>query len=48
VNDVNDLRPLFPNYKELKRGVIRLYKLWVLEETKDKILGKSSTQQQEQ
>lgn len=45
LDDVVETQHFFNNFAELKKGIIRLYKVWVLEECKESMVAKDSTRQ---
>ena len=45
MDDVIETQHFFNDFRQLKKGVIKLYKVWVLEESKDSMVAVDSTRQ---
>jgi len=43
MDDVIETQHFFNDFRQLKKGVIKLYKVWVLEECKDSMVAVDST-----
>lgn len=39
MDDVIETQHFFNDFRQLKKGVIKLYKVWVLEESKDSMIA---------
>jgi len=45
MDDVVETQHFFNDFRQLKKGVIKLYKVWVLEESKETMVAVDSTRQ---
>lgn len=45
MDDVIETQHFFNDFRQLKKGVIKLYKVWVLEESKDSVVASDGARQ---